>query len=419
MKKNIVVLMLAVLVGLSAFGQVRIAVVKPKSVGETNKASDFELEMIKGKLEVAIGDAGYTIVSRGEVDALLKDFDFESSSVMRETDKAKLATLSDVDYICVSRVAVKDGDNYYILSKLINKSNGEVSSPTDVYVQGGLGKLNESCKDLAERMTSKMSGRKISGGSSPTPPSQKVGQDYTETAWNINMKMVWVEGGDFLMGCTSEQGSSCDADEQNVRRVTLDGYYIAMVEVTQSQWEKVMGTTIYQQKSKAGGSNVYGTGPEYPMYYVSWEEAMDFCRQLSQKTGRKYTLPTEAQWEYAARGGKNPDGTKYAGRSSVDAAAWYYDNSGSSTHPVATKQPNALGLYDMSGNVWEWCSDWYSAGYAGYDTNNPQGPESGSYRVARGGSWSYNAGYCRVSNRDYGTPSRRNYVLGFRVVCLP
>ncbi len=414
MQKNIVVLMLAVLVGLSAFGQVRIAVVKPKSVGETNKASDFELEMIKGKLEVAIGDAGYTIVSRGEVDALLKDFDFESNSVMRETDKAKLATLSDVDYICVSRVA-KDGDNYYILSKLINKSNGEVSSPTDVYVQGGLGKLNESCKDLAERMTSKMSGRKISGVSSSPSPSQS----YTETAWNINMKMVWVEGGDFLMGCTSEQGSSCNTDEQNVRRVTVDGYYIAMVEVTQSQWEKVMGTTIYQQKSKTGGSNVYGTGPDYPMYYVSWEEAMDFCRQLSQKTGRKYTLPTEAQWEYAARGGKNPDGTKYAGRSSVDAVAWYDGNSGSSTHPVATKQPNALGLYDMSGNVWEWCRDWYSAGYAGYDTNNPQGPESGSYRVYRGGSWNGDASGCRVSFRTDCTPSYRDNFLGFRVVCLP
>ncbi|MCQ2317044.1 MAG: formylglycine-generating enzyme family protein, partial [Bacteroidales bacterium] len=139
----------------------------------------------------------------------------------------------------------------------------------------------------------------------------------------------------------------------------------------------------------------------------------------SQKTGKTYTLPTEAQWEYAARGGNKADGTKYAGSNMIDAVAWYTDNSGSSTHPVGTKRGNALGIYDMSGNVYEWCKDWYSNSYVSYDTNNPTGPSSGSRRVSRGGSWYYDAGDCRVSNRGSSTPGRRYYDLGFRVVLVP
>jgi formylglycine-generating enzyme required for sulfatase activity len=243
-------------------------------------------------------------------------------------------------------------------------------------------------------------------------------QDFTETAWGINMKMIWVEGGDFLMGCTSEQGGACESDEQNVRRVTVDGYYIGMLEVTQEQWEKVVGTNIYQQKSKAGGSSTYGVGPTYPMYYVSWEEAMEICRLLSNKTGRTYTLPTEAQWEYAARGGKNPDGTKYSGSNMIDVVGWYTDNSGSSTHLCGTKRANSLGIYDMSGNVWEWCKDWYANSYVSYDTNNPTGPSSGSSRVFRGGSWYDSASSCRVANRNF-SPGIRSNFLGFRVVLLP
>jgi formylglycine-generating enzyme required for sulfatase activity len=234
------------------------------------------------------------------------------------------------------------------------------------------------------------------------------------------MKMIWVEGGDFLMGCTSEQGGDCGSDEQNVRRVTVDGYYIGMLEVTQEQWEKVMGTSVTQQRNKANSSwSMAGVGPTYPMYYVSWEEAMEFCRLLSQKTGKTYTLPTEAQWEYAARGGKNPDGTKYSGSNMIDVVGWYSDNSGSSTHPCGTKRANSLGIYDMLGNVWEWCKDWYSSSYVSYDTNNPAGPSSGSNRVGRGGSWGASASSCRVANRGSYSPGDRNSYLGFRVVLLP
>ena len=244
------------------------------------------------------------------------------------------------------------------------------------------------------------------------------GQNYTENAFGINMKMVYVQGGSYNMGCTGEQGGDCDADEKTVRYVTVSDFYIGQFEITQAQWQAVMGTSVYQQQSKAGGSSTYGTGNDYPMYYVSWEEAKEFCRRLSQQTGKTYRLPTEAEWEYAARGGKKTQNTKYAGGYSLDYVGWYTSNSGGKSHAVGTKNANELGIYDMSGNVWEWCEDWYGD-YRSYDTDNPTGPSSGSYRVLRGGSWSCNATGCRVSNRSFNSPGNRNYNYGFRVVCLP
>lgn len=259
-------------------------------------------------------------------------------------------------------------------------------------------------------------------------------QDFTESAFGINMRMVYVEGGTFTMGCTSEQGGECDNDESPNRQTTVSSYYIGMLEVTQSQWEKVMGTSIYQQRDKANSSwPLYGAGPDYPMYYVSWEEAKEFCARLSRQTGKNYTLPTEAEWEYAARGGNKQEGTKYSGGWSVDDVAWYADDvawydddvawydgySGSSTHPCGTKRANALGIYDMSGNVYEWCEDWYANQYLQYDNNNPKGASSGSYRVLRGGSWSDGAGCCRVAYRGNSSPSLRSGHYGFRVVLVP
>ena len=243
--------------------------------------------------------------------------------------------------------------------------------------------------------------------------------DYIENAGkSLNMKMVYVEGGSFQMGATSEQGSDAESNESPVHTVSLDSYYIAECEVTQAQWYKIMGTTISEQKSKAGYSSTYGTGDNYPMYYVNWTEATEFCEKLSQLTGKTYVLPTEAQWEYAARGGKHNEGTKYSGSNTIGNVAWYYDNSSSTTHPVKQKSANALGLYDMSGNVYEWCSDWYGS-YSSSAQTNPTGPSSGSSRVLRGGSWYSRASYCRVANRLNNAPSSRSSNYGFRVVCLP
>lgn len=244
------------------------------------------------------------------------------------------------------------------------------------------------------------------------------GGDFTETIKGMSFDMVYVEGGTFQMGATSEQGSDYDSDERPVHSVTLSDYYIGKFEVTQGLWEKVMGTTIRQQRDKANSDwLLYGVGSDYPMYYVNWEEAQEFCTRLGQLTGKNYALPTEAQWEYAARGGVKSRGYKYSGSNTIGNVAWYGDNSSSSTHPVATKQPNELGLYDMSGNVWEWCSDWKGY-YSSESQSNPTGPSTGSARVLRGGSWFSDARRCRVSDRHHDDPSYRYLNFGFRVVLL-
>ena len=249
------------------------------------------------------------------------------------------------------------------------------------------------------------------------------GSDYTENAFGLNLKMVYVEGGSYNMGCTGEQGGDCKDNEKTVRYVTVSDFYIGQFEITQAQWQAVMGTSIYQQRDKANTQfdtqfDAYGTGNDYPMYYVSWEEAKEFCRRLSQQTGKTYRLPTEAEWEYAARGGKKTQNSKYSGGYSLDYVGWYDSNSGSRAHAVGTKAANELGIYDMSGNVLEWCEDWYGD-YRSYDTDNPKGATSGSGRVNRGGSWALDAEYCRVSYRSGNSPGDRYCILGFRVVCLP
>ena len=246
----------------------------------------------------------------------------------------------------------------------------------------------------------------------------KIGEDFTEKVSGVEIEMIYVKGGTFRMGATEEQEDDAYDREKPVHEVTLSDYYISKVEVTQGLWEKVMGTTIHEQRIKAGYSSTYGVGSDYPMYYVNWEEAQEFCTRLGQLTGKNYALPTEAQWEYAARGGVKSRGYKYSGSNTIGNVAWYDDNSSESTHPVGTKQPNELGLYDMSGNVWEWCSDW-DGYYSSESQSNPTGPSTGSIRVLRGGSWYYDAGYCRVSNRFSDDPSYRNYNYGFRVVLLP
>ena len=233
--------------------------------------------------------------------------------------------------------------------------------------------------------------------------------------------MVYVDGGAFMMGATEEQGDDYDVDELLVHNVTLDGFYIGKFEVTQAQWEAVMGTALSDIITENAWP-LYGVGDDYPMYYVNWNDATAFCGKLSELTGKAYRLPTEAEWEYAARGGQQADGTKYAGSDSIDEVAWYGGKENEdASHPVGQKTPNALGLYDMSGNVWEWCSDWYKSYYGSSPSVNPQGPSSGDrvlpYRVFRGGGWNYYAKGCRVSNRSGGMSNYRGYILGFRVVC--
>ena len=246
------------------------------------------------------------------------------------------------------------------------------------------------------------------------PPAS---QDRTFTVGGVQFKMIYVEGGTFTMGATSEQGDDAYDREKPTHTVTLSSFSIGETEVTQALWQAVMG-----QKPTSDGSQWYGLGAKYPAYYVSWNDCQDFISKLNAITGENFRLPTEAEWEYAARGGNKSRGYKYAGSNTIGHVAWYYDNSyalGSSnanygTHNVGTKQANELGLFDMSGNVWEWCQDWYGD-YSSSSLTNPTGPSSGNSRVYRGGSWSNNARLGRVSYRDSSGPTIRYYNLGLRL----
>ena len=217
--------------------------------------------------------------------------------------------------------------------------------------------------------------------------------------------MAYVKGGTFTMGATAEQGSDAYDWEKPTHSVTVSDFYIGKYEVTQAQWKAVMGSNPSRWK-----------GDNLPVENVSWNDIQEFIQKLNAQTGKKFRLPTEAEWEYAARGGNQSKGYKYSGSNSIGDVAWYYDNSSSKTHPVGQKTPNELGIYDMSGNVWEWCGDWYGS-YSSSSQTNPTGPSSGSFRVLRGGSWSYIAGSCRVSRRSY-DPDYRSDNYGFRLACL-
>ena len=220
----------------------------------------------------------------------------------------------------------------------------------------------------------------------------------------VSIEMIKVEAGTFMMGATPEMEFP-DDDEKPVHQVTLtNDYYIGKYEVTQALWQTVMESN----PSSFKGNNL-------PVEQVSWNDCQEFIGKLNSITGRKFRLPTEAEWEYAARGGKKSRGYQYSGSSNISDVAWYNGNSGSKTHLVGTKQANELGLYDMCGNVLEWCQNWYGS-YVSSSQTNPTGAVSGSYRVIRGGSWYSSARFCRSSCRDSGTPGIRNSRLGLRLV---
>ena len=240
---------------------------------------------------------------------------------------------------------------------------------------------------------------------SPTTPPNPLSADVITIPVKdgVNIEMVKVEAGTFMMGATSEIQNSSD-DEKPVHQVTLtNDYYMGKYEVTQVLWQTVMGSN----PSHFEGNNL-------PVEQVSWEDCQEFISELNNMTGRKFRLPTEAEWEYAARGGKKSRGYQYSGSNNLSDVAWYEANCGKRTHPVGTKQSNELGIYDMIGNVWEWCQDWYGF-YPSFSQTNPTGAVKGADRVYRGGSWCDEEGGCSVSCRLPDIQDSGHYDLGFRL----
>ena len=307
-------------------------------------------------------------------------------------------------YIITYDLSGKEGDTY-LVNLVPYLDDLEVENPQ--YVSGrGVGVVNPS-KNLSLYWH---------------PFLEGVGQGDWRFRINASVlpkNMIYVEGGSFMMG--SKDGHD---DERPVHKVTVSSFWIGKYEVTQKEWKEVMGNNLSNQK-----------GDNLPVEQVSWYDAVEYCNYRSiaegllpcyrgkgdniscDWTANGYRLPTEAEWEYAARGGIMSKGYKYSGSDNINAVAWYYNNSGGKTHTFGTKAANELGIYDMSGNVWEWCWDWYSNSYySSIPANNPTGPTSGASRVRRGGSWYDRSSGNAVSSRSFGSAYRgSSNDLGFRV----
>ena len=223
----------------------------------------------------------------------------------------------------------------------------------------------------------------------------------------VRFKMIYVEGGSFMMGAADDDGEALNAEKPR-HKVTLDSYYMAETQVTQALWKAVMVWNPSNWKA-----------PNRPVECVTWDDCQKFLMKLNALTGMQFCLPTEAQWEYAARGGKCSKGYKYAGGNNLDSVAWWSGNSNDETHDVKQKQPNELGLYDMSGNVNEWCNDWSDVNYyANSPEHNPQGSGLGNCRVFRGGCWASVARHCRLSCRGARVPGGWGNRRGLRLALL-
>ncbi|MBV5313656.1 MAG: formylglycine-generating enzyme family protein [Prolixibacteraceae bacterium] len=229
---------------------------------------------------------------------------------------------------------------------------------------------------------------------------QLVAKIKYEHSMPVEYGMVLVEGGTYQMGSTSGE------TDERPHQVALSSFYLCKTEVTQAQWVAIMGS-----------NPSYFKGDNLPVEQVSWNDVQTFIQKLNQQTGMNYRLPTEGEWEFAAHPPTlTGSATEYSGRNNIGNVAWYIDNSDKKTHPVGQKMPNKLGLYDMSGNVWEWCSDWYGA-YISEPQTNPTGPKTGTYRVIRGGGWYDSADHCSPANRGGDRPGGGGNVIGFRLAC--
>ena len=370
--------------------------------------------------DVMINSGKYEMIERSQ--AFLKQVreeqKYQQSGVVDDKQIAAIGKANGAQKICVVQLTCK-GRGLLVVARIVDVESETASQSGRVQKSDYTGWLDVGTA-VEEAVL------KILGGSSVIPGINRpdtfgggTGSNLSFTIGSVTFKMVFVEGGTFQMG--SYSGGN---DEQPVHNVTVSDYYMGEFEVTQAFWQEVMGTTVYQQRDKANTSgSMRGVGANYPMYYVNHIEAEEFCGRLNQRfrgqlpAGYSFALPTEAEWEYAARGGNKTNAYTYAGSNYLSDVGWYTDNSSGSTHAVGMKRANELGLYDMSGNVYEWCADWYGS-YGSSSQTNPRGPASGSNRVLRGGSWYNLASNCRAANRISGSPGDRDNSYGFRLALV-
>lgn len=392
---------------LSFFSQAPLAQ-KMVAVGETQcvdkSVSNFKKIMVRGTIEEAVDNTpGYVKYDRAMFDAIAAEHQFQHSGDVKDEDIKRLGEMAGVQYVIVPEVAIED--NYFTINvRMIDVENGQSKTAQEL-CEATAPEIKKTCDHLASRLlgnSPKSSGSTVSKEPKGDETSGSKESILTITVNNVSFDMIKVEAGNFIMGCTDEQGQDCYGSEKPYHRVTISkDYYIGKLEVSQELYQTVMGSNPSHWQAF-----------DRPVENVSWYEAQVFCERLSRMTGRNFSLPTEAEWEYAARGGKKASNTKYSGGWRVGDVAWYDCGS---THVCGTKRANDIGAYDMSGNVWEWCLDWFGDYYSTSQTD-PNGASSGSHRVLRGGSCFNKARDCRVTSRGINKPSHRDNYCGFRIV---
>jgi formylglycine-generating enzyme required for sulfatase activity len=348
----------------------------------------------------------YEVIDRVHMDAILKEQTFQMTGSVAQDRVVEAGQLLGVGRIIVGSVSVV-GKTYYVSLSQVNVITGKSETVEEDSCRGEIDELLEATKRVARKLVaaSDVSATATNGGQHPGVHESALAAGNSAYRDPVTgMEFVLVKGGCFGMGDTFGDG---DTDELPVHEVCVDDFYLGRYEVTEGQWKAVLGDT----------PSHFGAGNQHPAAQVSWDAAQAFIHKLNQKAGGRYRLPTEAEWEYAARSGGKKE--KWAGtnqESELAVYGWYGNNAAGQSHAVGRKKPNALGLYDMTGNVWEWVDDRYGEKfYAESPRNNPRGPDMGKNRVLRGGSWNDDQRVARTSCRVRFAPSHGNAYDGFRL----
>ncbi|RQV94580.1 hypothetical protein EH221_07275 [bacterium] len=410
-----------------------------------NNVSEPDAKALTDRLRAELFSTGkFIVLEREKMDAILQEQQFQLSSCTSDACAVEVGQLLAVEQI-VSGSVSKVGQTYTVTARLIGVEQGNLLGVGTCDLKGDIGDLLTCLGEVAFQLT----------GNQPVPRSEPARTQVSEsTSLKDLPEMVYVKGGTFIMGDVRGDG---DSDEKPAHHVTVSDFRMGKYEVTVAEFDKFISETGYQTDAEKNDGSYFLMGSElekkasvnwrcdeqgnprkaselnHPVIHVSWNDADAYCNWLSNKTGAKYRLPTEAEWEYAARSrGKNykyawgnfdPEGRKggnIADESSKRALGWSdiwkgYDDGYVLTAPVGSFEPNELGLYDMTGNVWEWCWDWYGR-YSSSSQTNPTGPSSGTYRVLRGGSWNNAPINMRCTNRNINLPGNRDNSNGFRFV---
>jgi formylglycine-generating enzyme required for sulfatase activity len=425
--KNTLLAIVFTLLGAFAFSQERIAVFPFEDLDKILTRNESVMFYREFSNEFTNKSANrFSVVPRQDVEKLINtEASFQLSDFSARQKTAEMERVLNGTQI-LSGVIGKVGNR-------INISVSLYTYPDLIQLPGGASLRVANKDELFDKVPELVQSMQNTIGSGGTNTANRTVTAQTSVPAN----MVRVEGGAFQMGTAS----GGNRDERPVHTVTVKSFYMGKYEITQREWQEVMGTTVRQQRDMRDRSSyLFGEGDNYPMYYVNWYEAVEFCNKLSLKEGltpaysgsgdnitcdwntNGYRLPTEAEWEFAAKGGiKDSSSTKYSGSNSVGAVAWYKGNNKNSAHPVGTKAPNSLGIYDMSGNVDEWCWDWYEYYSNGSQTDprgptDPRGTPSSVGRITRGGGWANSAADVRSAYRGALPPDSRFPFYGFRLV---